>query len=100
MPYAEHETSAEAWATERAITCWAWFSADLSQRSLQALRDTAAESRADGATWALVVPDGRMPSDGERKLADVTVAGAAAPAPWGLFAAMQPPGSRTCGGWA
>ncbi len=93
MPYAERAETAHRWATERAVTCWAWFAGDLSPADLRALQGEAAASRADGAAWALVVPPGGAATDDERALADVIVSGAGAPAPWGIFAAMQAAGA-------
>jgi 2-aminoethylphosphonate-pyruvate transaminase len=89
MPYAEHRDTARRWATERAISCWAWFCGDLDDDALAVLQDAAAESRADGAVWVLVVQPGDTPSEQEHQLADEVVVGAPAPEPWGLFAALQ-----------
>src|SRR5689334_24920551 len=89
MPYAEHAETALRWATERAITCWAWFADDLSAEDLASLAAAVDGTRADGAAWALVVPTGQEARADERLLANVSVTGNAPPAPWGLFAAMQ-----------
>ena len=67
MPYAEHADTAQRWATERAITCWAWFAGDLTPRDLAVLRESAAASRADGAIWALIVPPGDEASAAARE---------------------------------
>lgn len=93
MPYAERQETAQRWATERAIACWAWFRGDLGDDALSALHAAAAESRGDGATWVLVVRPGDTPSEREHRLADEVVVGAGAPEPWGLFAAMQAAGA-------
>lgn len=92
MPYAESEDTARRWATERAVTTWVWFAGDLGGGAVERLRVAADGIKADGAVWALVVPPDKVPSDVERGLADVVVAGAAAPEPWGVFAAMQAAG--------
>jgi 2-aminoethylphosphonate-pyruvate transaminase len=93
MPFAEHHDTARRWATERAITCWAWFCDDLRPDDVAALCLAATESRADGAVWALVVRPGDTPTVAEHQLADEVVVGAAAPEPWGLFAALQAAGA-------
>lgn len=93
MPYAEHPDTAHRWATDRAIACWAWFCGDLDQDALARLQTAAAESRADGATWVLVVQPGDSPTEIEHQLADEVVVGAPAPEPWGLFAALQAAGA-------
>lgn len=92
MPYAERDDTAHRWSTERAVTTWAWFAGDLGDGAVGQLRMAAGDSKADGAVWAIVVPPDLVPSDVERDLADVVVAGAAAPEPWGLFAAMRAAG--------
>lgn len=92
MPYAELDDTAQRWAIERAVTTWTMFAGDLGDGAVDQLRLASAESKADGATWALVVPPGAEASDIERALADVVVADAAPPAPWGLFAAMRAAG--------
>jgi 2-aminoethylphosphonate-pyruvate transaminase len=93
MPFAEHRDTARHWATERAVACWAWFCGDLHPDMVATLRAEAAESRADGAVWVLVVQAGDTPSVAEHQLADEVVVGAAAPEPWGLFAALQAAGA-------
>ena len=97
MPYAEHADTAQRWAAERAVKCWAWFAGNLEPRDVAVLREAAAASRADGAIWALVVAPGMEAGAAERELADVVVTGAAAPEPWGLFAAMQASGVNDVG---
>ena len=92
MPYAETAETAHRWATERAIDCWAWYANDLTVEDLRLLATAADSIRNDGGTWAVVVPRGIEPSTAAQALADVTVSGEAAPAPWGLFAAMQAAG--------
>jgi hypothetical protein len=89
MPYAEHADTAYRWATERGIACWVSFAGDLGERAVTALHAATAAIRADGARWVLVAPPGLETTDAERNFADVVVTGAAAPAPWGVFAALQ-----------
>ncbi len=92
MPYADSAATARRWATERAVTLWAVFAGDLSPATLVTLAAGAARVRADGAHFALVVASGQEPSAAERALADLLVKGPAAPAPFGLFAALQAAG--------
>ena len=91
MPYAEHADTAHRWATERAVSCWAWFAGDLAAGDVRALLEAAETIRGDGAVWAVVVLPGGEPSAAERQLADSVVSGALGE-PWGLFAAMQAAG--------
>lgn len=92
MPYADSAATARRWATERSVALWALFAGDLIPADLEALELGLAAARADGARVALIVPPGRQPSAAERAAADLVVDGPAAPAPFGLFAALQAAG--------
>ena len=92
MPYAEHADTARRWATDRAITCWAWFAGDLPADALDSLRAAVVTSRDDGATWTLVATPDSVLTAAERQLADFVVTGEAAPEPWALFAALKTAG--------
>jgi 2-aminoethylphosphonate-pyruvate transaminase len=92
MPYAIATDTAHHWATERAIALWVWFAGDLSSAALATLAKEFGPVRADGARCALVVPAGQSPRADEEAMADLIVEGAAAPAPFGFFAALQAAG--------
>lgn len=92
MPYAEDADTARRWATERAISCWAWFRGDLDEAMLGALHEEAAASKADGATWVMIIRPDDIPSPAEHLLADEVVVGASPPAPWGISTALQAAG--------
>jgi 2-aminoethylphosphonate-pyruvate transaminase len=92
MPWAEHRDTAQRWASERAITLWVIFSGDLSESDLGTLRESKAAVQEDGAIWALVLPPNRAASTPELALAEIISPGPAAPAPFGLFAALQQAG--------
>jgi 2-aminoethylphosphonate-pyruvate transaminase len=89
MPYADSAATARRWAEERSIALWTLFAGDLSSADLEALGPGFAAARADGARLALIVPPGRQPNTTERAAADLAVDGPAAPAPFGLFSALQ-----------
>ncbi|MDB5075995.1 MAG: hypothetical protein JWO42_2174 [Chloroflexi bacterium] len=89
MPYADSAETAHRWATERSIALWAFFAGDLADVDVTALTAGFATARADGARFALVVPDGRTASAAERGVADFVVDGQSAPSPFGLFTALQ-----------
>ncbi len=89
MPYADSAATARAWATERSVQVWAWFSGDLDEAALSALGTAAASIRADGGRLAAVAPLGVEPTAAERALADTVVAGPPAPSPFGLMAALE-----------
>src|SRR5215213_3805645 len=97
MPYAENAQSARHWATDRAIACWAWFAGDLTPDVIALLGPESRASRDDGAIWALIGTPGMEPTETERLLADVVVAGEAPCEPWGLFAAMRAAGVSDVG---
>ncbi len=69
MPYAEDAETARRWATERAISCWAWFRGDLDEGTFGALHAAAAASKADGATWVMIMRPDDVPSAAEHLLA-------------------------------
>lgn len=92
MPYAVAAATGRRWATERAVDLWVWFAGDLPPGALAPLAATSDPVRADGARFALVVPAGRSPRADEEALADIIAEGAAAPAPFGLFGALQAAG--------
>ena len=92
MPYAEDADTARHWATERAISCWAWFRGDLDEATLGALHTAAAASKADGATWVMIMRPDDVPTPAEHVLADEVVVGTSPPAPWGIFTALQAAG--------
>src|SRR5213593_4808550 len=92
MPYADSAATARRWATERSVALWALFCGELSAGNLEALEPGFATARADGARLALIVPPGRQPSRAERAAVDLAVDGPAAPAPFGLFSALQAAG--------
>ncbi len=92
MPYAVAADTAHRWATERAIALWVYFAGDLPATALASLGAGLNSVRADGAHIALVVPAARSPRGDEEDIADFVVEGAAPPAPFGLFAALQAAG--------
>ena len=93
MPYADEADTAWRWATERAISCWAWFRGDLDEATLGALHAEAAASKDDGATWVMIIRPDDVPSPAEHLLADEVVVGTSPPAPWGIFTALQAAGA-------
>jgi 2-aminoethylphosphonate-pyruvate transaminase len=97
MPYAEHADTARRWASDRAITCWAWFAGDLTPEVIAVLGQQSRPSRDEGAIWALIGTPGMEPTETERRMADVVVAGEAPGEPWGLFAAMRAAGVSDVG---
>jgi len=92
MPYADSAATAHRWATERAIALWTIFSGDLAAAKIAALTTDFGSVRADGGNVALIVPPGVEPSALEQSVADLIVPGAQAPAPFGLFQALQAAG--------
>ena len=79
MPYARFADTARRWATERAVTLWAFFAGDLAPTDLEAIAADAGRIKADGARFALIVAAGQSPNASEEALADLTVAGPPAP---------------------
>ncbi|HEU0115799.1 MAG TPA: hypothetical protein VFQ80_14030, partial [Thermomicrobiales bacterium] len=92
MPYARFADTARQWATERAVTLWAFFAGDLTPTDLETIAAVAGDIKADGARFALIAANGQTPNASEEALADLIVAGSAAPSPFGLFAALQEAG--------
>ena len=92
MPYADSAATAHRWATERAVALWAIFAGDLPPAALAALGPGVDAARTDGAMVAVVVAEGQPPTAEERSLADIVIPGPAAPAPFGLFAALEAAG--------
>lgn len=89
MPYGDSAATARRWATARAIDLWAIFAGDLPPDWLPILAPAFAAIRADGGRLALVVASLHEPSAAERAAADGSVEAPAAPAPFGLFAALE-----------
>ncbi|MEI7742906.1 MAG: aminotransferase class V-fold PLP-dependent enzyme [Chloroflexota bacterium] len=83
MPYAETAAIAQRWATERAVSLWAVFAADMHPALEAALAPGLAAARADGGRVA-VIGEGAPGIE-----ADVRVAGPAAPSPFGLLEALR-----------
>lgn len=92
MPWAEHRDTAQKWAHDRTIAHWAVFSGDLAKADLRTMRESAAACQQDGAAWALVLPPNRVASAAELDLTSIISLGPDAPAPFGLFAALQQAG--------
>jgi 2-aminoethylphosphonate-pyruvate transaminase len=92
MPYADSAETAHHWARDRAVTLWALFAGDIAMADLEALVPGFEAVRADGGCVAVIVPPGQAPSAIERALSDLMVEGPAAPAPFGLFSALESAG--------
>ena len=88
MPYADSAATAQAWATERAISLWVLFAGDIPSNALAILARELETVRLDGAVVALITTDGVEPTSIEKRLADVVVHGPPAPAPYGLLVAL------------
>ena len=92
MPYADCPDVARHWASERAVSLWAIFADDIPAAELEALAAGLGDARADGARVAVVVPPEGTAGASEQAVADLTVTGPPAPAPFGLFAALEAAG--------
>ena len=92
MPYADGPNVARRWASERAVSLWAIFADDIPAAELEALAAGLGDARADGARVAVVVPPEGTAGASEQAVADLTVIGPPAPAPFGLFAALEAAG--------
>ena len=89
MPYALTAETGHKWATERAVKLFAIFAGDLSTADVVVLQAASIKARADGAKFALIIPEGGEPTQAEQVLADIFVGSQSAPSPFGLFLALE-----------
>jgi 2-aminoethylphosphonate-pyruvate transaminase len=91
MPYADSALTARQWATQRALALWVLFAGDIPASDLRLLAPAFQAIRVDRGRLALIetVDPGSIV---ERDLADFVVRAAPAPAPFGIFNALQAAG--------
>lgn len=92
MPIADSAETGRRWASERAVELFAIFAGDLSAGDVEQLKLQSLAVKRDGARFAVIVPEGGMPSPAEQVVADLFVESKPAPSPNGLFLALEASG--------
>ncbi len=65
MPFVDSAATAHQWATERAIDLWVIYASDFDPGTLMRIRDAHLAIVADGGKFAVVIPEGGVPTETE-----------------------------------
>ena len=88
MPFVDSAATARQWATERAIDLWVIYASDFDPGTLMRIRDAHLAIVADGGKFAVVIPEGGVPTETESLMCLYRIESNYAPEPWGIFSAM------------